>query len=427
MRDIRATSANEELQRNVRCGVLNRAFSEVGKTLADPNVVLSLFVRQLGASNVLVGLLSTIRYGGWFLPQLFVADRLQHRALRGRVYVAAQLARCLGYAVIALAILAMPTSRTLLPVFFGLFALSYLGHGIGSVPRFDVIGRAIPAEIRGSYFARANLIAGVFGFAAGFIVQALFRSGTDSPPVQRYAFLLLLSILFYGLAVAAFSGIRERDGVVKEGKPSLQRSLRSIPSMLSENRPYRRLAGTLVLMDVARRISDPFYIVFATEILGAPVFVAGAYLSTLVFAKILANLFWARISQRFGNQRVLQISAAAAFAVPAVTLAFTLVGTSGGAVSGYLFASVYVLMGLRDSGKYVGKRSVFLDLVPEEGRPIHWGTLNTLLGLASFLPVLAGTMIDGLGFTITFGIVAAVSLVGLLSSLGIQELPANTA
>lgn len=417
------TDTGQEQRRNVRFGTLNRAFSEVGKTLADPNVVLSLFVRQLGASNVLVGLLSTIRYGGWFLPQLFVADRLQHRALRGRVYMAAELARCLGYAMIALLILAMPTSRILLPLFFGVFALSYLGHGVGSVPRFDVVGRAIPASIRGSYFARANLIAGVFGFAAGFVVQALLRSGTESPPVQRYAWLLLLSISAYGLAVAAFSGIRERRGMVKSGKPSLQQSLRSIPSLLGGNRPYRRLTGTLVLMDVARRISDPFYIVFATEILGAPVFVAGAYLSTLVFAKILANLFWERISRRFGNRRVLQVSAAAAFAVPALTLAFTIVGRSGGPVSGYLFASVYVLMGMRDSGKYVGKRSVFLDLVPEEGRPIHWGTLNTLLGLVSFLPVLAGTMIDGLGFTITFAIVAAVSFVAVVSSLKIGELP----
>jgi hypothetical protein len=36
-------------------GTLNRAASELGKTFADPNVVLSVFIRQLGASNLLVG------------------------------------------------------------------------------------------------------------------------------------------------------------------------------------------------------------------------------------------------------------------------------------------------------------------------------------------------------------------------------------
>ena len=80
-------------------------------------------------------------------------------------------------------------------------------------------------------------------------------------------------------------------------------------------------------------------------------------------------------------------------------------------------------MGIRDSGKYIGKRSVFLDLVPEEARPLHWGTLNSLLGLISFLPVLAGTMIDGLGFAITFGLVSGVALLGVWSSLRIRTLP----
>jgi len=300
-----------------------------------------------------------------------------------------------------------------------------VGHGVGSVPRFDVIGRAIPALARGSYFARANLLAGIFGFGAGFLVQALLRSGVGDPPIQRFAWLILLSIVFYTFAVGAFSLIRERETRVAAERTPLHRSLRAIPSMLRENRAYRRLTSTVVLLDVSRRITDPFYIIFATEVLGAPVYIAGVYVSALVFAKIVANLLWDVLSRRFGNRLVLQLSAAASCAVPAVTLVFALTRPSPGPMTGYAFASVFVLMGIRDSGKYIGKRAVFLDLIPEEGRPIHWGTLNTLLGLVSFLPVLAGTMIDGLGFTITFGIVAAVSLVGLWSSLGIRELPVD--
>lgn len=417
------TRAVREQRGSTRYGILNRAFSEVGKTLADPNIVLTLFVRQLGASNVLVGLLSTIRYSGWFLPQLFVADRLQHRALRGRVYMAAELARCLGYAVIAITIFAIPTSRFLLPLFFGLFAVSYLGHGVGSVPRFDVIGRAIPASARGSFFARSNLVGGLLGFAAGFVVRFLLRSNSGAPPPQRYAWLLLLSIAFYTLAVVAFREIHERKTTSKKGRPSLIQSLRSIPSMLTGNSGYRRLVGTLLFMDIARRVTEPFYIIFATEVLDAPLSMAGVYLSTVVGAKILSNLLWERLSHRFGNRLILQLSATASFAVPALTFVFAAAAPQLGPSAGYWFAFVFVLMGIRDSGKYIGKRSVFLDLVPEEARPLHWGTLNSLLGLISFLPVLAGTMIDGLGFAITFGLVSGVALLGVWSSLRIRTLP----
>lgn len=412
-------------RRNIRLGILNRAFAEVGKTLADPNIVLSLFVRQLGASNVLVGLLATIRYGGWFLPQFLVADRLQHQARRGRVYVVAELARCVGYAVIAVTIFVMPTSHLLLPLFFGLFAVSYLGHGVGSVPRFDVIGRAIPASARGSFFARSNLIGGLLGFAAGFVVQFLLRSGPGEPPPQRYAWLLLLSITFYALAVVAFRGIRERETAAKEGGPSLIQSLRSIPSMLTGSSGYRRLVGTLLFMDIARRVTDPFYIIFATEVLDAPLSMAGAYLSTVIVAKILSNVLWERLSQRFGNRLILQLSAIASFAVPALTFLFAIASPRLGPSAGYWFAFVFVVMGIRDSGKYIGKRSVFLDLVPEAARPLHWGTLNSVLGLISFLPMLAGTMIDGLGFAVTFGLVSAVSMLGLWSSLRIKSIPSG--
>ena len=90
---MKATETRQQQRRNIRFGILNCAFAEVGKTPADPNAVLSLFVRRLGASNVLVGFPSTLRYGSWFLPQILAATRIQHRTRRGSVYVSAELLR----------------------------------------------------------------------------------------------------------------------------------------------------------------------------------------------------------------------------------------------------------------------------------------------------------------------------------------------
>ncbi|UCF09372.1 MAG: hypothetical protein JSW65_04730 [Candidatus Bipolaricaulota bacterium] len=419
------TLEDPNVRANLRWGYLNRTFAEIGKALADPTIVLSLFVRQLGASNVLVGLLSTIRYGGWFLPQIFVAAHVQNRSRRGAVYIAAELSRCVGYAIIALLIFTIPGSPWLLPTFFVLFGISYLGHGMGSVPRFDVIGRAVPATRRGSYFARANLLAGVCGFGAGFLIRAVLRTNAPSPHVQPFAWLLLLSILFFGLAVGAFTLIREREPRVAAQRTPVRQSLGAIPSLLRGNVDYRRLVMALVFSDASRRVTDPFYIIFATEVLGAPLYVAGIYISTLLVSKIAANLLWDLLSRRFGNRLVLQISTAASFAVPAVALAFALMRLASVPWTAYGFAGVYVLMGIRDSGKYVGKRAVFLDLIPEEGRPMHWGTLNTLLGVVSVLPVLAGTLIDSLGYVITFSAVSAVSLVAVWSSLRIRKIPSS--
>ena len=418
-------SAVRDARRDIKYGILNRTFGELGKTLADPNVVFSLFVRQLGASNILVGLLSTIRYAGWFLPQVLVGGYLQHQVRRGRLYLLGEGARCFGYLLLGLMILTVSDARILLPGFYVVFALAYLGHGTGAVPRFDVIGRALPVHQRSSFFARANLVAGILGFGAGFIVQAMLRSGagTSGVPVQRYAWLILLSVGFYGLAIASFRRIQEHESSRKEGRPSILKTLRTIPSVLASDGNYRQLVSALVLTDAARRIADPFYILFATEVLGVPIYFAGIYLSVTVLAKILSNLLWDLLSRTLGNRRILQLSSAASLAVPVATFLFAVFAMPGAPRNGPAFALVFALMGVRDSGKHIGKRSVFLDIVSEEDRPLHWGTLNSVLGIVSLLPLLAGTLIDRVGYAVTFALVSLVAACGLWISLRIRAIP----
>ena len=60
-------------------------------------------------------------------------------------------------------------------------------------------------------------------------------------------------------------------------------------------------------------------------------------------------------------------------------------------------------LGIRDSGKYIGKSSVLLEIVPVAERPTYWGLLNSVLGIVSLLPVLAGSMIGLLGVQPLFG------------------------
>lgn len=138
-----------------------------------------------------------------------MAGRVQNEPRKSPSYVKAELTRCVGYALIALTILAMPRADLLLPLFFVLFAVSYLAHGAGSVPNFDVIGKAIPASQRGRFFARRNLWAGVVGFGAGLVVRRMLNEEPGAPPLARYAWLILLAALWLTLAVVAFWAIAE--------------------------------------------------------------------------------------------------------------------------------------------------------------------------------------------------------------------------
>jgi hypothetical protein len=56
-------------QRNYLLAIIHGICVRLGMNLTDASLVLSIFVRMLGGSNMLVGLVPTIRFGGWSLPQ----------------------------------------------------------------------------------------------------------------------------------------------------------------------------------------------------------------------------------------------------------------------------------------------------------------------------------------------------------------------
>src|SRR5215204_3548405 len=63
---------------NFRFGVANGILFSVAEAFYAPTVVLPWFINNLGGSNALIGVLPAIINGGWFLPQLFIASRIQH-------------------------------------------------------------------------------------------------------------------------------------------------------------------------------------------------------------------------------------------------------------------------------------------------------------------------------------------------------------
>ena len=101
-------------------GIVNGVSTRVGMSITHPSMVLSVFIRTLGGSNALVGLLPAIRFGGWFLPQFLAASWIQPRPRKAPVVVAMESARILIYAALAVLTYSLGLSRPglLLVLFF---------------------------------------------------------------------------------------------------------------------------------------------------------------------------------------------------------------------------------------------------------------------------------------------------------------------
>jgi hypothetical protein len=422
---IQAT-LNSTSQRNYLLGVVNGAFTQLGMNLTQPGLVLSVFVRALGGSNALVGSLSAIRFGGWFLPQFLAASWIQPQQRKVPITVALEMARVAIYAALGILAYSLSVSNPglVLVLFFGLFGLSRLTAGTGALARTDAIGKFVSPARRASFFAARNFFGGLFVFGAGLLVRYVLDETHGQPYPINFALLFGLSTLCFLLALLLFAQIREASSPADRPRHSLRAQLARAPGLVKGDPTLLRYVLVRVLLNMTR-LSAPFYPIFALDVLGAPAAMVGFYLSAMTLARILSNLLWQRLARARGNAFLVQAAALLTALEPLLAVALPwlmrlarLTVESAGLLPAYLFTGVFLIAGSAQSGRSIGLMAWLLDIAPDEERASYVGLVNTVLGFVSFLPVLAGAIIDRIGFEPIFFTATGLLLLGYLATRG---------
>jgi MFS family permease len=186
----------------------------------------------------------------------------------------------------------------------------------------------------------------------------------------------------------------------------------------------RRYLLVRVLLNMTS-LAEPFYPIFALDILGAPASMVGIYLSVMTFAGVLSNLAWQKADGVRATYSLLRTASFLTALTPllAATLPWLmrLVGFTverRGLLPAYLFAGVFLLAGSSESGRAIGTMALLLDISPDEERASYIGLVNTALGFVSFLPILSGAIIDRVGFEPIFLTATGLLLLGYLVTRG---------
>jgi hypothetical protein len=412
-------------RRNYSLGILNGIFNRLGMNLTHPSLVLSVFVRALGGSNALVGLLSTIRFGGWFLPQFLAASWIQPFQRKSPIAVALEIVRILIYGVLGVLtyILSLSYPRLLLLIFFVLFTFSRLTTGSGALARLDAIGKVVSPLRRASFFATRNFWGGALVFGAGFLVRYLLDPNHGPSFPLNFTLLFALSSCSFIAATLAFAQIKETPDDTEQPHHSLKAQLARAPALLKQNLAFRRYLLVRVLLNMTS-LAEPFYPILALDVLGAPASMVGLYLSAMTLASILSNLLWQRVERARGVYFLLQISSLLTALTPLLaavlpwlmrSVGFTV--EQHGLLPAYLFTDVFLLTGGSESGRAIGLMASLLGVAPDEERASYIGLVSTVLGVVSFLPILAGAIIDRIGFEPIFFAAAGLLLLGHLVTL----------
>jgi len=406
-------------------------------TLADPSLVLPLFVRALGGSTMLAGLISSLRFFGWMLPQFLVAGAVERRSRLLPLTAAMEAFRSGAYLLIAFGTVMLGSSRPhlALVLFFVLFVLTRFTAGTSAVARNELIARIVPGKERAGLVSLRRLAGGVAGFLSGIAVQRIIEHYGGA--LAGYAWLVGLSGCSLGLAMLALGAVREPRVRVKAHKTSLWQTVRQGGGIVRGDARYRlyllvRAAGT------GANLATPFYIVYATEVMGLPASVAGVYIGIRTAVRVLSNLYWGRQGKRRGSAWLLMVGALIAWLAPTWVLLFTWLGPDLAQVSpaagGALLAGVFLAEGLAVSAKGVASIVYVYDLAPPDRRPTYFGLANTLLGPLYFLPAIGGALVDRIGYMALFVAASVMLLVSTLLAVRLlrlgppeHEIPVSTA
>ncbi len=416
------TYPKQEVRRSFTLGIVNGVVFQFATRLIDPPLILTWFVSQLTSSNLLIGLVAPLQSAGWLLPQIFVSAHIQRMQRKMPSYALAAVVRVLCWMLLAATVWLVDDPRWLLASFFILYTIANMGAGLGGLAFFDVIAKTIPARQRGKFFAWRQLLGGLLGLAAAWIATLILNQPGLAFP-RGHAVLIALYCVVTLPAMASFIMIHEPPGPTVAQPVTSRQQLRRAGQLLRDDGVFCRYMAVRLSLGLAG-IALPFYGMYAKNVLGAPGGMVGVYIAVRVGAQLLSTLPWGRLSDRYGNRLVLQLSnlgrgltALLALALVSLVSLFHLQGTW----LPYLALPLFILDGALLPTQVLAGGNFLIELVPDAERPLYMGSANTLLGVIVLLSGLGGLMVDLVGFAGLFTLTLCLCLLAFGWALKLPE------
>ncbi|HEY3315314.1 MAG TPA: MFS transporter [Bacillota bacterium] len=407
---------------NFICLLLEGTLFAWGSAFADSSTVLPVYISTLTKSSVLVGLAATLRNGGWFLPQLLVANFAARYKRKMPISIVGMVIHRSSYLLMAACVLGLSLGHPGLALTLFLFFLTTLalGDGIGGVPYIDITGKVIPDHRRGRLFGWMQASAGIMAFLSGFVIRAIL--GRPSIPYpQNYALIFFIGFVITVGSLVIFLMIKEPAGETHVEHSNFIEYIRLMPRYLRESPDYARMVLTRLASN-SIFLTFPFYAIFARERLNLPAETVGIFVSAQMVGSVLGSLVMGHIGDRFGNRFVIRCVCALVLLPPLAALAASPAAAAGlRTLAMVLMFLPFVLIGAYFSSAWIGYTNYLIEVVPAKMRPGYAGFINTVMVLTSLLAMVGGVIVQYLGYEAAFVVNVGTAAIALALSARLRE------
>jgi MFS family permease len=365
-----AASTEVSLRHSLKDAAAYAVMMGIGETY------LSAFALFLKASTPQIGLLASLPPLLGSLAQIVSAWLGRLAGRRMPIILAGAGLQALAWLPIALLPVLFPSAAV--PLLITSVVIYQCGANLAAPQWASLMGDLVPMKRRGRFFARRTSIVSLVTFVS-LAAGGLLLNETAARGETLAGFLALFGIAMLARGISTYHLSRMQD-------PAGQVAALRVPARESWWRKLRksnfaRFSLFYALMQFSVATASPFFAVYMLRDLefGYAMFMANTGMSVL--AQFLTLTQWGRISDAFGNRRILSVTGLMLPLMPLLWLV---------SPNFWYLLLVQMLSGLSWAGFTLGASNFLYDLVARENRATYLAVHNVLASMGIFCGALLG-------------------------------------
>ncbi len=379
----------EQIEKGLSKMMMQGVTAQVKNTLTE-GVFLVGFALLLGAPNTVIGIIAAVPSFVQLLqiPAVAFVEKIGERR---KVNLLTQLGNRVGIVLMAL-----------IP-FMGSFANSYilLVVTVGFQAAFTAIGSPswnswlrdlVPENKLGHFFSRrmalSSLVAIVLSVSGGYFIT---QWDISLPGSTQFGYSFIFVIAFLAGIIAIYYTVTTPEPQLRF--PSVKTTFRDLIKQPFEDANFKNLIWFSVVWTLSTSLAASFFTVYLLARLGVSFLFATILAALTQFVSIIFFRFWGRLSDRYSNKTILQIS------VPLFIFS-TFLWTLSSIAELYFFLIplliiIHIISGFSAAGVNLTSGNIGLKLAPRGRTMSYFAARGAIIAVAGAIgPLIGGVLAD---------------------------------
>jgi MFS family permease len=380
------------LRHNLIAHIFDGIFYVVATGFFSVQTVLPVFVQSVGGGTIAIGSVAVLWTIGGNLPQALFLP-LTHKAgpVKPIMLKYSLLLRSLFLVlgIFAWLFVGKLSVGLTVAIILLLILLTAIAISLSTPPWFALFTKTVPVTLRGRLLAFRQMVGAGLGIIAGSLIT-LILAKVEYP--VNFALLFVIAFVLSMVSQYHLWKLHEPVGTISyDIEPTSNLRARAM-AILRNDRNFRNYlyADALMLMGMT---GAGFLAVYGLEKFHLSVASAGTFTAVTMGSNVAANILFGYLGDKYGHKyNMIYLALAVAFCSLVAIVAQNAI----------VYMSVFFFMACSISLQGISRLPLVAEMCSHEDRPIYVALMNSLTAPTVFIGILAGALINHVGYDIIF-------------------------